>query len=153
MKCPKCGCIESKVLDSRPFDDYNSIRRRRECTECKFRFTTHERAVFVSLVVVKKDLTREEYDRNKIIKGVMKSCEKRPVSLEQIEEMVTGIEAELFSTSAGEVQSSEIGEAVMEKLKDLDEVAYVRFASVYRQFKDIDTFMDGLQKILKDREN
>ncbi|MBR4396161.1 MAG: transcriptional repressor NrdR [Eubacteriaceae bacterium] len=152
MKCPKCGCVESRVLDSRPFDNYNAIRRRRECTECKFRFTTYERAVSVSMMVVKRDSTREEYDRTKIIKGIMKACEKRPVSIDQIEEIVSEIENELFETSAGEVLSTDIGEAVMRHLKDVDDVAYVRFASVYRQFKDVNTFMDELQKILAERK-
>ncbi len=151
MRCSKCGCIESRVLDSRPFDNYNTIKRRRECAECKFRFTTYERAESVSMSVVKKDGTREEYDRQKIIRGVKKACEKRPVSMEQIEELVSRIEGEIFSTSLGEVNSSEIGEYVMKYLKNLDDVAYVRFASVYRQFKDINTFMDELQKILKDK--
>ncbi len=151
MKCSRCGCIESKVLDSRPYDDYNTIRRRRECLECKFRFTTYERAVSVALPVVKRDGTREEYDRDKIIKGIMKSCEKRPVSMNQIESLVNDIETELFATSQNEILSTEIGEHIMRHLKTLDEVAYVRFASVYRQFKDINTFMEELENILKER--
>ena len=151
MKCNKCGCIESKVLDSRPFDNYNTIRRRRECLECKHRFTTYERSVSVTLPVVKKDGTIEEYDREKIIRGIMRACEKRPVSMDQIEEIASKVETELFSTSQNEIKSSDIGEYIMKYLKELDDVAYVRFASVYRQFKDINTFMDELQKILKDK--
>lgn len=152
MKCPKCNCIESKVLDSRPYDDYATIKRRRECVECKYRFTTYERTETLSLSVIKKDNTREEYDRTKIIKGIMKACEKRPISMQQIEDVTSDIESDLFSTTQSEITSDEIGELVMNKLKDLDEVAYVRFASVYRQFKDVNTFMDELEKILKERK-
>lgn len=153
MKCTKCGYIESKVIDSRPADDYSTIRRRRECLECHFRFTTYERVESLPLVVVKKDGTREQYDRNKIIKGIMKACEKRPVSMEQIEKMVSEIEAELYSTSLNEIYSTEIGEQIMKHLKNLDEVAYVRFASVYRHFKDINTFMEELELLLKEQKN
>lgn len=151
MRCSKCGCVESRVLDSRPFDNYNTIRRRRECVECKHRFTTYERAVSVSVPVVKKDGTREEYDREKLLKGIIRACEKRPVSMDDIEELANKVENDLFSTSQNEVNSSDIGEYVMKYLKDLDDVAYVRFASVYRQFKDINTFMEELQKILNDK--
>ncbi len=153
MKCTKCGYIESKVIDSRPADDYSTIRRRRECLECHFRFTTYERMESLPLVVVKKDGTREQFDRNKIIKGIMKACEKRPVSMEQIEKMVSEIEAELYSTSLNEIYSTEIGEQIMKQLKNLDEVAYVRFASVYRHFKDINTFMEELEMLLKEQNN
>lgn len=151
MKCPKCGCIESRVLDSRPYDDYMTIRRRRECLDCKHRFTTYERIVSTTIPVVKRDATREEYDRSKILRGILKACEKRSVTMEQMENMVSEIETELFSTNQAEIQSTEIGELVMNKLRDTDEVAYVRFASVYRQFKDISTFMSELEKIIKEQ--
>ena len=134
MKCPKCGYIESKVIDSRPADDYLSIRRRRECLDCQNRFTTYEKMEALPFVVVKKDGTREQYDRDKIIKGIMKACEKRPVSMEQIEKLAMDIETELFATSQNEISSSDIGEEIMKQLKNTDEVAYVRFASVYRHF-------------------
>ncbi len=153
MKCSKCGYIESKVIDSRPADDYATIRRRRECLECHHRFTTYERVETLPLVVVKKDGARETFDRNKIIKGIMKACEKRPVSMEQIEKMSSQIESDLSATSSSEISSSDIGEAIMLQLKNIDEVAYVRFASVYRRFKDINTFMEELNMLLKEQRN
>ncbi len=150
MKCPACGNLESKVLDSRPSSDGTSIRRRRECLSCQKRFTTFETIENMNFVVVKKNGTREIFDRTKLIKGMIRACEKRPVSVKQIENIVNETEMYLQSTMRSEVPSSEIGELVMEKLKDLDEVAYVRFASVYRQFKDINTFMEELKKLLDD---
>ncbi len=153
MKCPKCGYIESKVIDSRPADDYLSIRRRRECLDCQNRFTTYEKMEALPFVVVKKDGTREQYDRNKIVKGIMKACEKRPVSMEQIDKLAMDIETELFATSQNEISSSDIGEEIMKQLKNTDEVAYVRFASVYRHFKDINTFMEELKLLLKEQKN
>ena len=150
MKCPACGNLESKVLDSRPSSDGTSIRRRRECLLCQKRFTTFETIENMNFVVVKKNGTREIFDRTKLIRGMIRACEKRPVSVKQIENIVNETEMYLQSTMRSEVPSSEIGELVMEKLKDLDEVAYVRFASVYRQFKDINTFMEELKKLLDD---
>ena len=151
MKCPKCGCIESKVLDSRPSQDFLSIRRRRECTECRYRFTTYEIIENDPLTVVKKDNTRQMFDRSKIRQGIMASCQKRPVSADQIEAIVNEVENRIYSTSRSEISTREIGELVMEQLKKVDDVAYVRFASVYRDFKDVDTFMDELEKILTER--
>lgn len=148
MKCPACGNLESKVLDSRPSGDGTSIRRRRECLKCQRRFTTFETIENISFVVVKKNGTREMFDKSKLIKGMVRACEKRPVSMQDIESAVNDVELKLQSSMRTEVPSSEIGELVMEKLKVLDEVAYVRFASVYRQFKDINTFMEELKKIL-----
>ncbi len=148
MKCPSCGNFESKVLDSRPSADNTSIRRRRECLACQKRFTTFETIENVTFVVVKKNGNREIFDRTKLVNGMIRACEKRPVSVKQIENAVNEIEAYLQSTMRSEVPSTEIGELVMEKLKALDEVAYVRFASVYRQFKDINTFMEELKKLL-----
>lgn len=148
MKCPFCGYEESKVIDSRPTDEGEKIRRRRECISCAKRFTTYEIIESVPIVVVKKDKSRQAFDRVKLFNGVLKSCEKRPVSIEQIDKLVGEIEAELQNSLDREVTSVHIGELVMEKLKNLDEVAYVRFASVYRQFKDINTFMDELTKLL-----
>jgi len=152
MKCPSCGHLESKVLDSRPSSEGTSIRRRRECLSCQKRFTTFETIENVSIVVVKKNDTREIFDRTKLTSGMIRACEKRPVSIKQIENAVNEIEAYLQSTMRSEVSSTEIGELVMDKLKELDEVAYVRFASVYRQFKDINTFMEELKKLLGDSE-
>jgi len=152
MKCPSCGHLESKVVDSRPSSEGTSIRRRRECLSCQKRFTTFETIENVSIVVVKKNDTREIFDRTKLTSGMIRACEKRPVSIKQIENAVNEIEAYLQSTMRSEVSSTEIGELVMEKLKELDEVAYVRFASVYRQFKDINTFMEELKKLLGDSE-
>lgn len=148
MKCPSCGNSESKVLDSRPSADNTSIRRRRECLACQKRFTTFETIENVTFVVVKKNGNREIFDRTKLVNGMIRACEKRPVSVKQIENAVNEIEAYLQSSMRSEVPSTEIGELVMEKLKLLDEVAYVRFASVYRQFKDINTFMEELKKLL-----
>ena len=148
MKCPVCAHPESKVLDSRPCNDGASIRRRRECLGCQKRFTTFETVEIVAFMVVKKDKTREIFDRTKVEKGIVRACEKRPVTMNQIENAVLEIEQSLLSSMRSEISSTEIGELVMEKLKELDEVAYVRFASVYRQFKDISTFRDELNKLL-----
>lgn len=148
MKCPYCGEEDTRVIDSRPADDNSSIRRRRQCDKCKKRFTTYEKVESIPLVVVKKDNTREPYDRSKIEKGVFKSCHKRPIPVTKINEVVDSIEAAIFNLEEKEIPSSYIGEVVMEKLKDLDAVAYVRFASVYREFKDVNTFMDEIKKIL-----
>lgn len=151
MKCPYCGYEESKVIDSRPTDEGERIRRRRECLKCGKRFTTYEVIENVPLIVVKKDCSREAFDRGKLLRGLLRACEKRPVTLEQAERMVDEIEAQLQNSLEREVPSTKIGEYAMEKLKAVDEVAYVRFASVYRQFRDINTFMDELNKLLKDR--
>ncbi len=148
MKCPFCGYEESKVIDSRPTDEGEKIRRRRECISCGKRFTTYEIIESVPIVVVKKDKSRQAFDRVKLFNGMLRACEKRPVSIDQIERVVTEIETDLQNSLDREVTSVHIGELVMEKLKELDEVAYVRFASVYRQFKDINTFMDELTKLL-----
>ncbi len=151
MKCPFCGFEESKVIDSRPTDEGERIRRRRECIGCLKRFTTYEIIESVPVIVVKKDKSREVFDRNKLFNGMLRACEKRPVSLESIEKAVNEIEATLQNSLDREVTSVRIGELAMDKLKDLDEVAYVRFASVYRQFKDINTFMDELAKLLSEK--
>ncbi len=151
MRCPYCGCLEDKVVDSRPTDEGLTIRRRRECVKCFARFTTYEKIETVPLMVVKKDGTRQGYDRNKVLGGIVKACEKRPVSIQQIEKVVDGIELSLYNSMKKEVTTEEIGEIIMSEIKDLDEVAYVRFASVYRQFKDIDTFMEELTKIMKEK--
>ena len=148
MKCPFCSFEESKVIDSRPTDEGERIRRRRECMSCGKRFTTYEIIESVPIVVVKKDKSREVFDRDKLFNGMMRACEKRPVSVEVIERAIDEIEAELQNSLDREVTSVKIGEYVMDKLKDIDEVAYVRFASVYRQFKDINTFMSELKKLL-----
>ena len=148
MKCPICGHLESKVLDSRPSSEGTSIRRRRECLACQKRFTTFETIEIMSFMVVKKDKTRELFDRSKVKKGIIRACEKRPVTMDQIENAVSEIEQQLLSSMRSEIPSTEVGELVMDKLKELDEVAYVRFASVYRQFKDITTFRDELNKLL-----
>ena len=148
MKCPFCGYEESKVIDSRPTDEGEKIRRRRECIACSKRFTTYEIIETVPIVVVKKDKSRQAFDRVKLFNGMLRACEKRPVSIDQIEKVVTDIETELQNSLDREVTSVHIGELVMDKLKGLDEVAYVRFASVYRQFKDINTFMSELKKLL-----
>ena len=149
MKCPYCGYEESKVIDSRPTDEGEKIRRRRECLKCGKRFTTYEMIDSLPIIVIKKDKTRETFDRSKLLNGLMRACEKRPVSLETLEHIIDEIEAIIQNSLDREVQSEKIGELVMEKLKDVDEVAYVRFASVYRQFKDINTFMDELSKLLR----
>ncbi|WP_316630612.1 transcriptional regulator NrdR [uncultured Ruminococcus sp.] len=151
MKCPYCGFEESKVIDSRPADEGERIRRRRECLKCGKRFTTHEVIETVPIVVVKRDKSREVFDRAKLTAGILRACEKRPVSVEQIEKMVDTIEAQLQSSLDREVTSMTIGELTMDQLKNVDEVAYVRFASVYRQFKDINTFMDELNKLLMEK--
>lgn len=150
MKCPYCEHSESKVIDSRPTDESQAIRRRRECTSCARRFTTYEMVEEVPIIIVKKDGNRQTYDRNKLLNGIIKSCEKRPVSLDDIEGIVNDIEKDLFNSMKKEISSTEIGEMVMEALKDLDEVSYVRFASVYRQFKDVNSFMDELKKFLNE---
>lgn len=149
MKCPFCGRDNTRVIDSRPADDSASIRRRRECDSCGKRFTTYEKVETIPLIVIKKDNNREPYDRAKIENGVFRSCHKRPVSADQVEKLVDEVEASIFQKEEREISSREIGELVMEKLKSLDSVAYVRFASVYREFKDVNTFMDELKKILK----
>lgn len=151
MKCPSCGQLESKVIDSRPSADGKSIRRRRECLECGKRFTTYETIETVPLIVIKKDLTRETFDRNKILNSIIRACDKRHVTLSQMNAVVDEIEATLQNSLQNEVQSDKIGELVMEKLKSLDEVAYVRFASVYRQFRDIGDFMDELKKLMREK--
>ena len=151
MKCPFCNYEESKVIDSRPTDEGEKIRRRRECVACGKRFTTYEIIESVPIIVVKKDKSRQAFDRIKLFNGMLRACEKRPVSIEQIDRTVSEIEAELQNSLDREVTSVHIGELVMDKLKNLDEVAYVRFASVYRQFKDINTFMDELAKLLGEK--
>ena len=151
MHCPYCNFPESKVIDSRPTDESNSIRRRRECLSCGKRFTTYETVESVPLVVVKKDGSRQAFDRNKILNGLVKACEKRPVSMEVLEKTVSEIEQKLLNSMDREVPSERVGELVMDALKEVDQVAYVRFASVYRQFKDIDTFMAELNKLLAEK--
>ena len=151
MKCPYCGCEDSKVIDSRPTDEGERIRRRRECTKCGKRFTTYEIIETVPLIVVKKDGTRESFDRVKLFNGLLRACEKRPVPVETIEKAVTDIESQLQNSLEKEITSGKIGELAMEKLKDIDEVAYVRFASVYRQFKDVSTFVDEVTKLLNEK--
>ena len=152
MKCPFCGFTDSKVIDSRPAEDGTTIRRRRECLDCQKRFTTYEIIERMPLVVIKRDGSRESFDKVKIINGVIRACEKRPVTMTQIETLAEEIELELRGRLESEVKSEVIGEMVMARLKDLDEVAYVRFASVYRSFKDINTFMEELTKLLGDRK-
>ncbi len=149
MKCPFCGFQDSKVLDSRPADEGNAIRRRRECIECGRRFTTYEKIDEIPLVVVKKDGRREMFDRNKILGGIIKAGEKRSISMDQMEKVVDEIEKEFRNKMDPEVSSEQIGEMVMDKLRSLDEVAYVRFASVYRRFQDVNSFIDELEKLLK----
>ena len=151
MKCPYCGYSESKVVDSRHSEDGTSIRRRRECLSCQKRFTTYETVESLPIVVVKKDNSREPFDRNKILRGMVRACEKRPVSMADLEAAVTGIEQIVQNSLEREVSTGKIGELVMDRLKPLDEVAYVRFASVYRQFKDINSFMHELNKILEEK--
>ncbi|MCI8489224.1 MAG: transcriptional repressor NrdR [Lachnospiraceae bacterium] len=149
MKCPYCSNDDTKVIDSRPADDNRSIRRRRLCDSCRKRFTTYEKVETTPLIVIKKDNNREQYDRSKIEAGILRACHKRPISAKQITALVDEIETEIFNKEETEVSSSLIGEIVMDRLKDLEAVAYVRFASVYREFKDINTFMDELKKILE----
>lgn len=151
MKCPYCGCDKIKVIDSRPSEENNAIRRRRQCEECSKRFTTYETVESMPLIIVKKDETRESYDRQKLASGLIRSCHKRPVSMKVIDEMVDDIENQLYNSMQKEVGSTIVGELVMEKLKEVDEVAYVRFASIYREFRDINTFMDELKKILEEK--
>ena len=149
MKCPYCGEDDTKVIDSRPADDNSSIRRRRQCERCGKRFTTYEKLETMPFMVIKKDRTREPYNRSKVEAGIVRSCHKRPVSTQQINAMLDEIENEIFNCEDKEVETTVIGELVMDKLKKLDEVAYVRFASVYREFKDVNTFMEELGKLLK----
>ena len=151
MKCPYCGSLDSKVVDSRHSEDGLSIRRRRECLNCQKRFTTYENVESLPIIVVKKDNSRQSFDRNKILNGMVRACEKRPVPLADLEAAAAEIEQILQNSLEREVSTERIGELVMERLKPLDEVAYVRFASVYRQFKDINTFMEELNKILAEK--
>ena len=148
MKCPYCGLDNTRVVDSRPADDNNSIRRRRICDSCGKRFTTYEKVETIPLVVIKKDRAREQYDRRKIEAGIMRACYKRPVSAQSIRDAIDDVEKDIFSREEKEIESKAIGEIVMERLKSLDGVAYVRFASVYREFKDINTFLQEIKKIL-----
>ena len=147
MKCPYCSNPDTRVIDSRPAEDGNSIRRRRSCDACGKRFTTYEKVETIPLIIIKKDNNREQYDRGK--RGILRACYKRPVSAVEIQKVIDLVETKVFSLEAKEIESSVVGEIVMDVLKDLDEVAYVRFASVYREFKDVNTFMDELKKILK----
>ena len=140
MKCPYCGFVESKVIDSRPKDEYSSIRRRRECLKCQKRFTTYEKLESISLVVIKKDQSRQQYDRDKVLKGIITACEKRPVSLTDMEKIADDVESELYQSMTREIES-----------KNLDEVTYVRFASVYKRFENLDTFMKELQELINDK--
>ena len=148
MKCPFCGQPESKVIDSRPTDEGTRIRRRRECLECNRRFTTYEIVESLPIVVVKKDSSRELFDRDKLFNGMLRACQKRPVSLQELERAVDEIEAQLQNSLEREIPAARIGECAMEKLRDLDEIAYIRFASVYRQFKDIGSFHEEIQKLM-----
>ena len=149
MKCPFCNKDNTRVVDSRPADDNSSIRRRRQCDGFGKRFTTYEKVETIPLIVIKKDQTREQYDRSKVEAGVLRACYKRPISVAKINELIDAVEVELFNREEKEIDSKSIGESVMERLKELDAVAYVRFASVYREFKDVNTFMDELKKFLK----
>ncbi len=149
MKCPYCGFGESKVIDSRPVEENSSIRRRRECLKCSKRFTTYEMVETISLVVIKRDMSRQPYDRNKVIGGLMRACEKRPVSLAQMESIADDIESEFSQSLTREIESNTIGEMIMDRLKNLDEVAYVRFASVYKRFSNLETFMEELQELIE----
>lgn len=149
MRCPFCNQDNTKVVDSRPVEDTNSIRRRRMCEVCGKRFTTYEKVETIPLSVIKKDQNREQYDRSKMQAGILRACYKRPISVEKIEEMIDSIEGAIFNTEEREISSTKIGEIVMEHLKNLDPVAYVRFASVYREFKDVSTFMDELKKFME----
>lgn len=148
MKCPFCGKDNTKVIDSRPTED-GAIRRRRQCENCGRRFTTYEKVETMPMMVIKKDDNREPYDRDKIVAGIVRSCHKRPISMSRINEMVDEVETVIFNSGKREISADEIGTLVMDKLKELDEVAYVRFASVYREFKDVNTFMDEIKKIMK----
>ena len=153
MKCPFCSHENTRVIDSRPAEDNNSIRRRRVCDECGKRFTTYEKIETIPLIIIKKDNNREAYDRAKIEAGVLRACHKRPVSAQQITTLVDEVENEIFNREEREIPSGTIGELVMNKLKDLDAVAYVRFASVYREFKDVNTFKDELKSVLNDKNH
>ena len=148
MKCPFCGNDNTRVVDSRPVDDNTAIRRRRMCDTCGKRFTSYEKVELSPLMVVKKDQTREQYNRNKIEDGVIRACHKRPVSAQQIKDLVDSVETEIYNKGEREIPTTEIGEMVMNRIKNLDEVAYVRFASVYREFKDVETFMDEIRKMM-----
>lgn len=151
MKCPYCSFIEDKVIDSRPTDEGSAIRRRRECSNCLKRFTTYEKVESLPLMVIKKDKTRQSFDRDKLLNGILRACEKRPVSIEDLEKLVNEVESQIYNSLQREITSQAVGEMVMQRLKDMDEVAYVRFASVYRQFRDLNTFMDELHKLLKEK--
>ena len=151
MKCPFCGHPESKVIDSRPADENASIRRRRECLACGKRFTTYETVESLPIVVIKKDGSRQSFDRQKILRGMIRACEKRPVSLAELERIADEIEQELQNSMEREIRTADVGEKVMDRLRKVDQVAYVRFASVYRQFKDLDTFMAELNKLLAEK--
>lgn len=148
MKCPYCGHPDTRVIDSRPAEDNNAIRRRRSCDECGKRFTTYEKVETIPLIVIKKDNNREQYDRAKLEAGVLRACHKRPVSVDQISHLIDEVETEIFNMEEKEIPSNVIGELVMDKLREIDAVAYVRFASVYREFKDVNTFMNELKKML-----
>ena len=148
MKCPYCGSTNTRVIDSRLVDENSSIRRRRMCDQCEKRFTTYEKVETIPLIIVKKDNTREQYDRSKIEAGILRACHKRPVSADQITELIDAVETEIFNMEEKEIPSSVIGELLIDRLKDLDAVAYVRFASVYREFKDVNTFVNELKKML-----
>lgn len=153
MRCSFCGFADTRVLDSRPVEEGYSIRRRRECTACGKRFTTYEKMDELPLVVVKKDGRREPFERNKLLQGLLKACQKRPISVSSLEEMAGQIERELKSTANREVRSQSIGEAVVNRLKDIDEVAYVRFASVYREFRDAESFVQEIGRLLRNRDH
>lgn len=153
MRCPSCQNNNTRVLDSRPVDDSRSIRRRRECEKCGYRFTTFEKVEEIPLIVVKTEGTREEFSREKILRGLIKACEKRPVALKDLEDITFEVEKELRSNGVSEIKSDEIGEMVMDRLANVDEVAYVRFASVYRQFKDINVFIDELKELIKKEQS
>ena len=151
MKCPYCNHPDTRVIDSRPAEDGSAIRRRRSCDECGKRFTTYEKVETIPLIIIKTDNNREQYNRSKIERGIIRACYKRPVSAEAIQKTVERIEIKIFNLEAKEVSSTDVGEIVMDELKELDEVAYVRFASVYREFKDVNTFMDEIKKMMLDR--
>ena len=148
MKCPYCGNTDTRVIDSRPVEETNSIRRRRSCDECGKRFTTYEKVETIPLIVIKKDNNREQYERAKIERGILRACYKRPVSADEIKKAVDAVELEIFNREEKEIPSSDIGEVIMDKLIEIDRLAYVRFASVYREFKDVNTFMDELKSFL-----
>ena len=152
MKCPFCGEVEQKVVDSRPTEDGLAIRRRRECLKCLARFTTYEKVEKIPIVVIKKDKTRQPFDRNRLMNGLLRACEKRPVSVAELEKLVDDIENTLSNQLMNEVSTTEIGEMVMDRLKKIDEVSYVRFASVYRQFKDVGSFMEELKKLINEKK-